>query len=88
MVISLKFISSCPTLVCMSLENGQFLFSMISSQKSGRKVGKLSLENCCQKFGENWKNSEVKFIVIVKRQWTVVESNIHKSILLKHNFSL
>ena len=48
MVISLKFISSCPTLVCMSLENGQFLFSMISSQKSGRKVGKLNLENCCQ----------------------------------------
>lgn len=48
MVISLKFLSSCPTLVCMSLENGQFSFSVISSQKSGRKVGKLNLENCCQ----------------------------------------
>ena len=56
-LISLMFVLSCPTSACIASGKGKFWFSMIASQKDGRKSGNLTLESCSQILEENEKNS-------------------------------
>ena len=86
-VISLKFISSCPTSACIASKKIIYFLS-ISSQKGGRKTSIINLESCNQILEETSRIRDPVQFTNLKGKWPVIESNVYKNILVKHNFSL
>ena len=79
-VISMKFISVCPTLACTDLGNKIYV-PMIPSQKGGRMIQNGSLESCNQ----IWRLTRIQDSVEfrggkqnLKGPWTRPEHNIYK----------
>ena len=91
MVTSLKIMLSCPVLACLALGKGQFYFHSDSKSNEWEKIGNVCLESSSQILEETRKvQGPVWFIGRKQTLKTliVLESVIHKGVLLKHNFFL
>ena len=61
-MVSLKFTSGCPALVCMALRKGQFYFHSDSKLQEWEEIGNVSLESSSQILEETRIQDPVQFI--------------------------